>query len=126
MDTNENLRTLLLKSLSSNLPYGAIVTDNRHGDSVITEIDTISNMVYCYDFDEYVPIEKCRPYLRPMSSMTEEEREYYNNHLSGIINGIDAANFMIWIYSNHFDIFHLIEKGLAIKAPEGMYNFKKK
>ena len=128
-------KELLLKDLCGRLLYGVIcqIYDPQQDyeedifDARLIHIDAWTSHCYfwgCSETDPY-KIEQVKPYLRPMSSMTEEEREYYNNHLSGIITGIDAANFMIWVYSNHLDIFHLIEKGLALEAPEGMYNITK-
>jgi len=74
-----------------------------------------------------------KPYLRPLSSMTEEEKKEYEkvceldteilakHPMNGepfpaLYNSID------WLNKNHFDYRGLIEKGLAIEAPEGMYN----
>ena len=75
-----------------------------------------------------------KPYLRPMSSMTEEEEkeyhnlcyeeesEYYKNgewttriYFHETIESID------WLNAHHFDYRGLIEKGLALEAPEDMY-----
>lgn len=120
-------KSLLLQDLSARLPYRVIVTDNRHGNSVITEIDTISSTVYCSDFDEYIPIEKCRPYLRPMSSMTfVEKREFLSigdNNSGGFLL---RTNKQDWLNAHHFDYRGLIEKGLALEAQEGMYDIKEK
>ena len=67
-------------------------------------------------------IETIKPYLRPLSSMTEEEREKYRygfgSDIYGNIKKID------WLNKHHFDYRGLIEKGLALKALEGMYNIK--
>lgn len=67
-------------------------------------------------------------YLRPMSSMTEEERmEYFllshrDNDRDDNIILIDEASALIdWLNVHHFDYRGLIEKGLALEAPEGMY-----
>lgn len=57
------------------------------------------------------------PYLRPISSMTEEER----NELSHYDNSVQRTDFF---YSHHIDCRFMIEKGLALEAPEGMYNIK--
>ena len=64
------------------------------------------------------------PYLRPMSSMTEEEyKEYYN--ISYGINNIGSKykyyDLCDWFNKHHFDYRGLIEKGLAIEAPVGIY-----
>ena len=121
-------KQLLLKDLCARLPYGVMCTDLRHGDSKITEIDIKSDLVYCADFDEYAEIEYyCKPYLRPMSSMTKEERFIYEQRLHDVgrsINVIDAddvVSHIDWLLAHHFDYRGLIEKGLALEAPEGMY-----
>ena len=77
-----------------------------------------------------------KPYLRPMSSMTEEEKKEYNQFVKGI-HGLDGRvtplNFceerdlckcFDWLNAHHFDYRGLIEKGLAIEAPEDMYKNK--
>lgn len=72
-------------------------------------------------------IEEFKPYLRPMSSMTEEEKEEFENLLEGIVDGIerwdkpDLCEEYDWLNSHHFDYRGLIEKGLALEAPEEMY-----
>ena len=82
-------------------------------------------------FDEYgIPVECVKPYLRPMSSMTEEERNEYfdfrNQELQRVAFaevGRESAIAEIsdWLNVHHFDYRGLIEKGLALEAPEGMY-----
>ena len=57
---------------------------------------------------------KIKPYLRPLSSMTEEERKYFRK-LAFPYDFVDALN------KHHFDYRNLIEKGLALEAPEDMY-----
>ena len=133
-------KQLLLRDLSARLPYGVICTDSRHGDSRLTDIDTVDETVYCDDFDEYVELGKIKPYLRSMSSMTDKERtelkklcEEDLSEFAGFIrNGhrlshdglymFDKLRQLEFCLSHHFDYRGLIEKGLAIEAPEGMYN----
>ena len=73
----------------------------------------------------------CKPYLRPMSSMTEEEiKELLNidtkrlifssRHLTWHLDG----EVIDWLNAHHFDYRGLIEKGLALEAPEGIYDKK--
>ena len=130
---NKEKKELLIKDLSARLLYKVICTDSRHGDSIITEIDIIDETVYCDDFDEYVGLEHCKPYLRPMSSMTEEERSelrkfcrkeegiLYDIGISGVIN---APAIIDYLNARHFDFRGLIPMGLALAAPEGMYKTK--
>jgi hypothetical protein len=71
-------------------------------------------------------IEEVKPYLRPMSSMTEEERDEFvklhiDDRLEGKIELCDAS-CVDFYNSHHLDYRGLIEKGLALEAPEGMYN----
>ena len=76
----------------------------------------------CYD-DETVYIDDVRPYLFPLSSMTEEQYDelYIDSRvkndsidiLDALANDMDAIN---WLNKNHFDYRGLIEKGLAIDA----------
>lgn len=98
-------------------------------------------------------IESIKPYLRPMSSMTEEEREdfwysvldmdwrgdlyceddeemetapfpFTENNCGFYLDNFYLHNsFAVidWLNAHHFDYRGLIEKGLALKTPEGMY-----
>lgn len=71
-----------------------------------------------------VNIEKSiRPYLRPLSSMTEEEREKFQTYIfeSNEIGDILTLDASDWLNKRHFDYRGLIEKGLAIEAPKDMY-----
>ena len=123
-------KELLLKDLCARLPYNVICTDSRHGDSRITEIDIVEETIYCDDFDEYIKIDKCKPYLRPMSNMTKGEkreliniRPYYVNE-NDIVIGVQCNSFaqisecQEWLNKHHFDYRGLIEKGLAIAVTE--------
>ena len=67
-------------------------------------------------------IEEFKPYLRSLSSITKEELDRYEElEWSG-----DFVNLSIplldWLNKNMFDYRGLINKGLALEAPEGMYN----
>ena len=72
-------------------------------------------------------VEEFIPYLRPMSSMTKEERLVYEQRLHDVgrsidvIDADDVVSHIDWLLSHHFDYRGLIEKGLAIEAPEGIY-----
>ncbi len=66
----------------------------------------------------WVDIKNIKPYLRPMKSMTD--KEYEECHTIE-----DRAHLLIdWFNAHHFDYRHLIEKGLALEAQEGMYKSK--
>ena len=127
-------KQILLKDLCMRLPYGVKATTTSN---VWKEVYTITgyanNRIYLdcpvYDEgdDEWL-VEFVKPYLRPMSSMTKEEHDEYIMIEYSINAGMTAKrDFTKWIdfvHSHHFDYRGLIEKGLALPAPEGMYDFK--
>lgn len=64
-----------------------------------------------------------KPYLRPMSSMTEEEKEKYytfqykftlHAHEYQELNKETFSEYLNWLLENHFDYNGLIPKNLAI------------
>ena len=118
-------KELLLKDLCARLPYGVICNRLGHNKKLLS---ISPYKVYCLEFDkgEYMPseykVEDIKPYLRPMSSMTEEEEKeydttfvYYGDCPCYTIETFDFLN------KKHFDYRGLISKGLALEAPEGMY-----
>ena len=123
-------KDLLLKVLCAMLPYGVkCINVNWPKDGYVRVYNIRVKEQKIQIFEDWADIEYCKPYLRPMSSMTEEEIKELNKidlnrvifssrhltyHLDGAI--IDYLN------SHHFDYLGLIEKGLALEAPEGIYN----
>lgn len=69
-----------------------------------------------------------KPYLRPMSSMTEEEEKEYMNIDNRSYScpmayaHIPASDRIDWLNKHNFDYRGLIPKGLALEAPEGIYD----
>lgn len=71
-------------------------------------------------------LEDVKPYLRPMSSMTEEESKEFamlqtDFYSDGWLYPIAAVNMVDWLIAHHFDFRGLIPMGLALEAPEGIY-----
>ena len=125
--TNEQ-KQLLLKDLCARLPYGPIVHATVDGGGTVFGVYKDRVFTTCEEPDKHndYPVECIKPYLRPMLSMTEEEDKEFallqvNTHNSGFLYAIDAANMINWLNAHHFDYRGLIEKGLALEAPEGMY-----
>ena len=66
-----------------------------------------------------------KPYLRPMSSMTEEEKLMYEGLMIGTNNVSYMLDVIDWLNKNHFDYRGLIPKGLAIEVTEENNPYKK-
>ena len=130
-------RELLIKEISSRLPYGIKVQvfgwDEEKGEVAVPlkvysiNTDGYISLEYNHYDVESVYIEDCLLYLRPMSSMTEEEKLEIKSYLHSIEGQLIGDNGRhIWYFdylnSHHFDVRHLIEKGLAIEAPKGIYD----
>lgn len=112
-------KELLLKDLSARLPYEVKCKVNfDDGTSDVMKLSQFPDGLGIWGFYK----EGCcgrtnnfKPYLRPMSSMTKEEENKYINTFLSMWDAVD------WLLAHHFDFRGLIEKGLALEAPEGMY-----
>lgn len=126
----EQEEQLLLKDLCARLPYG-VKYQTYLGDIFTLKDITLSRTSTQYYIDDNAfSLSQIKPYLRPMSSMTEEERLVYEQRLHDVgrsidvIDADDVVSHIDWLNSHHFDYRGLIEKGLALEAPEGMYDTK--
>ena len=122
-------RKLLAKDLYQRLGTGTLVQDMKYIKTnrpiPIWLVDTIMEEVRLFADEPWIPIDTVRPYLRPMSSMTEEEKKEYNAYHSHPDNIGDSPWFYVdWLVDNKFDYRGLIPKGLALVAKEGMYEEK--
>lgn len=126
-------KELLLKELSARLPYGVLVkTEDDYittVDSIIIERPTILIGVQINGECKDYLVEDVLPYLRPMSSMTDEEKR----DLGSILQRIEISSYdfisplevkLDWLLKHHFDFRGLIPKGLALEAPSDMYKFE--
>lgn len=116
-------KQLLLKDLCGRLPYGVIVSI---GNGKYREDKKLWSGLFDDD-----GLWGAKPYLRPIDSITkEEEKEWeqllnYNlsdeNEMLVTVFVEDTPDYIDWFNAHHFDYRDLIEKGLALEAPEGMY-----
>ena len=119
-------KQLLLKDLCARLLYGVKM---RYVEDLVVkkESHTITlNNVYL----EHIIMGDAdiKPYLRPMSSMTKEEREEYfllsHRDIDREDNNIlieEASELLEWLNKKMFDYRGLIPMDLALKAPKDMY-----
>jgi hypothetical protein len=115
--TQEN-KELLFKDLCARLPYGVVLQltlwEEKTTDCRLTGIDEDGNLTADVPADCAFSIEGIKPYLRPMSSMTEEEKLMYE----GLMIGTDNVSYMLdvidWLNAHHFDYRDLIQMDLAI------------
>lgn len=153
-------KELLFIDISGRLHYGVIVNykedEYDHHKWKITTLHTLSysksGTLIDTDCDGWISHEEyigcgmssssrpfrlgeVLPYLRPMSSMTEEEKvqliqyacigEDMNGEFIDEVQRKDCAAYIDWLNKNHFDYRGLIEKGLAIAVTEENNPYKK-
>ena len=134
-------KELLVKDLCARLPYGVKIDIPDLFISTKTNIEVL-NEIFCGDDGEFrcngsgMLIKHVKPYLFPLSSMTDEmwDKEFmgygiteftrdsfkygcetleFNNSNPNLLNMVRFINQLI---KNHFDIYGLIPMGLAIDA----------
>ena len=114
-------KQLLLIDLCARLPYGVKVRYSSYEKFITCTLHAINPVYHIVDLWSKngcfnpVDISKIKPYLFPLSSMTEEQLL----ELSSISfeNSIDSSiKTLNWCYKNHLDINNLIPMGLANDA----------
>ena len=170
----ESDKKLLFQYLCSSLPYGLVmswgngeeehkrfileaITSRKYESYIENEKELAINGVYIewkLNNEYCIRPEFIKPYLRPLSSMTEDERKELSDLIDKEINGFisdeeDSFLFSLysttgircnlcgerfyfdemfivydWLNAHHFDYRGLIEKGLAIKVTEDNNPYK--
>ena len=114
-------KEILIRDLCARLPYGVkVLYDNK-----VFSIDYVSSIheeIKLDTRDNYtINVSDVKPYLFPLSSMTEEQKMFLRQQnwciaistsgtVETTVEGID------WLNKNHFDINNLIPIGLGIDA----------
>ena len=118
--TKEN-KELLLKDICARLPYNVICQvefkeNGKYNSKVMLLSGIFTDESYFTTKGGSIYSNEYKPYLFPLSSMTEEEKLMYE----GLMIGTDSISYMLdvidWLNEHHFDYRGLIEKGLAIDA----------
>ena len=141
-------KELLIRDLSSRLSYGVRINGilpqrylkGKPTEGTNNEVNVVLMDIFVNREDGYISINNIwsftrdddlpRPYLRPLSSMTEEERDEFRN-LGGVMShNVQNDTWALsafspeaydWLFAHNFDIHDLIKKGLALEAPKDMY-----
>ena len=122
-------KELLFKDLCARLPYNIkCCIYNFYRDEWEDEVVTINNFPELIDT---FTISEIKPYLFPLSSMTEEQKQHISdrwginedfdfeidpNWGEYFVDLCDAVDYINWLNENHFDYRGLIEKSLALDA----------
>ena len=124
-------KQLLLKDLCARQLFGIKIcyTEFEYGCKSTWDVDFVHpcGKIICKNPYGIHDIENCQLYLRPMSSMTKEELIEYKHLVAFSGNPEGSANFVDWLNKKMFayrtiDDKDMFELGLALVAPEGMYN----
>ena len=108
-------KELLLKDLCARLPYGVII---QIKDWTVLDAELKIGHINRLQINDV----ELKPYLFPMSSMTEEQKVIYGDLCYSIIQSLakniqsELNELINWLNAHHFDYRGLIEKGLAIDA----------
>lgn len=127
MAMTQEEKQLLLQDICGRLPYGVITKNCKNNFDVPAHLlpDVIGIKLLIDEYD-------LKPYLRPMSSLAEEEKMelYTRAYAPDEIKTLDEKLYVIqtnaknaadFYNEHHFDYRGLIEKGLALEAPKDMY-----
>jgi len=130
-------KQILLKDLCARIPYHTLVqlnpgAYNKPETCILTGVD--GEQVYLNIDSDPFRIDHIKPYLRPMSSMTEKEKEEIGDGrelaFEAVLNGASGYCPQTMSYNtfnidycnaHHLDHRGLIHIGLALEAPDGMY-----
>ena len=119
-------KELLFKDLCARLPYNVICQvefkeGGKYNSKVMLLSGIFTDKAYFTTKGGSIYSNEYKPYLFPLSSITEEQKIFLRQQkwciaistsgtIETTIEGID------WLNKNHFDYRGLIEKGLAIDA----------
>jgi len=124
-------KQILLVDLCARLPYGIKCYEAgvEYTFDVIGTTNDNKEFVFSDGYERN--LENIKPYLRPMSSMSEEELkefrachcvyELHPDFQPMMCNLANELNMFDWLNSHHFDYRGLIKKGLALEADDDMY-----
>lgn len=120
-------KELLLKDLCARLPYNVICQvefkeNGKYNSKVMLLSGIFTDEAYFTTKGGSIYSNEYKPYLFPLSSMTDEQKVIYGDLCYAIIQSLakdmqsELNELIDWLNKSHFDYRSLIEKGLAIDA----------
>ena len=124
---NKEDKALLVKDLCARLPYNVMCQvefkeDGKYNSKVMLLSGIFTDEAYFTTKGGSIYSNEYKPYLFPLSSMTEEEQRTLDSMCNGVemvsrLSGLKMFDKAFnWLNENHFDYRGLIEKGLALDA----------
>ena len=132
-------RELIYKTLVNGIPYG-IIGSVTHHDEETNELVEIDGQIKGLRNNGYVEfyypdgsfnlfrINDVKPYLRPLSSVTNDMWKVFDKHIDGVENFTRPTAIMCmdnaihFLIKHHIDYRDMIDRGLALPAKDGMYS----
>lgn len=102
-----------------------LITDKLKEERTYAKGIVPSHITICI-YDNFTK-QIAKPYLRSMARMTKEEEKVYEQLIKDVHYKPRASTcnkLISWLKEHYFDDNYLIEQGLALEAPEGMYKNK--
>ena len=126
---NKEEKEILLRDLCNRLPYNVMCQvefkeDGKYNSKVMLLSGIFTDEAYFTTKGGSIYSNEYKPYLRPMSSMTDEEQRILDSMCNGVemvsrLSGLKMFDKAFnWLNENHFDYRGLIEMGLAIDATD--------
>ena len=124
MTMTQEDKELLLKDLCARLPYNVICQvefreNGKYNSKVMLLSGIFTDEAYFTTKGGSIYSNEYKPYLFPLSSMTEEQSKVYHELINGMFGTSALINFEVstdFFNANHLDYRGLIKKGLAIDA----------
>ena len=120
--TQEN-KELLLEDLCARLPYNVICQvefkeNGKYNSKVMLLSGIFTDEAYFTTKDGSIYSNEYKPYLFPLSSMTEEQKQEYQHITERWIydSSYSISDSIDWLNAHHFDYRNLIQMNLAIDA----------
>lgn len=135
----ENDNELLINQLSARLPFGVKVWCKWYMYQANEPTVDTGNLISVAPTKKTVMVRRetqitrfpvnnygctIKPYLRSLTKMTAAEEKEYDRLFpyDAVLSPMQIGKITEWYYKHHFDFTGLIDKGLALEAPDGLYD----